>query len=181
VTILRQPLGAGGRAHDGSIDGPNRIHRARRQHVLRVDVADAGVASVRPHHDRAARAVAGDLRQRLIEGSDTQRHAVERPRRIDPAAGHHVLRIDVVERIPAPILPGHDRAARAVTDELRILLNTGGGADCDAVRRPARDPRGGRRVRRGGERQHGERQREERRRPAACVATGRMVSGARRA
>ena len=91
-----------------------------------------------------------DDSHRLTERRRADTEALCRPARSDRTARQQPLRVDVFAD-SAPILPDDDHPAHPILDDPRILLIAGGGADGDAVLRPARDRSCVHRVRGDGE------------------------------
>jgi hypothetical protein len=131
-----------GGAQGAAIRGPRAVHGPRGQHALGVDVPVGTVAGVIPGDDGTSRAVRDARGRQLIVGRGAERHAVGGPRAIHRPRAQHVLRVDVVFSAAAVVVPGDDRAPRAVRDNRGPELIAGGGAQCHTVGGPLRCPRG---------------------------------------
>ncbi len=132
----RPRLVAGRGAERASVGRPGGVHRAGGQHALDVDVGVSAAAQVGPGDQRAAGAVRGDRRRRLVVRRRAHRAPVRGPRRVQPPGGEHALGVDVGVRPAAVVPPRHDRAAGAVRHRDRVDLVGGGGAQRAPVRRP---------------------------------------------
>ena len=132
---LGAELAAESRAHVGAVGRPRGVHRPAAQHVLREDVR-GGEVTLRPGHERPARAIGDEYRKAVSRGARRPRDrrdgdAIRWPRgidRLDRAALHHVLCIDAAHPgggVPE-VRPSHDHAPGAIRDSRRVVLDIRG-------------------------------------------------------
>ncbi len=123
-------------AHEQPVRGPPGDARARPVEALEVDVADAG-APVLPGDEHAARVIAGKRGERLAGARGAHREPVRGPSGRDRPACQEAQCVDHA-RAAAPVLPGDERATRAVGDQHGRILVAARGAEDDAAVGPAR-------------------------------------------
>ena len=112
-------LRVGRDAHRQAVRVPSRVQQAPVIEALDVDVVGRAAAAVVPGDEGAMLPVGGDLRGELPVAREADRNAV---RDQSDVRGRQMLGEDVIGGPGAVILPGDERAARAVTGHHRVIL-----------------------------------------------------------